>query len=283
MFRSIKLSERLTSKHRIVNFIITACTVFCMQAWADEKQAKIVLIIDDMGHSLALGKQAINLPGAINYAFLPYAPHRVSLANLAHQREKEVMLHAPMANLANKPTGPNAITPIMSHQDILHSLAESLAAVPHVKGVNNHMGSLMTQLRQPMDWFMAALKKKELYFVDSRTTPLSVADSIAEKHRIPNLKRDVFLDNKLDHASLNAQFEQLIAMAKTNGVAVGIGHPHPETLTFLEGALSNIETRGVSLVLASTNIAEENCLRQPHSCPGKVEMAELENNNSAKN
>jgi polysaccharide deacetylase 2 family uncharacterized protein YibQ len=249
----------------------------------EDDLASIVLIVDDMGNSLDLGQRAINLPGAINYAFLPHSPHRVSLANMAFSQMKEVMLHAPMSNLNSHPTGPGGLTPDMSRQQFLQTLSNNLEAIPHVRGVNNHMGSLMTQLRQPMDWLMTALKQQDLYFVDSRTTPLTVAKSTATKLELPSLRRDIFLDNKRQHDAIAIQFEQLITLAKKTGTAVGIGHPHPETLEYLEQVLPTLEQRGVKLILASQALKPGKCDRGQNYCSPEIVVANLEDETSAKN
>lgn len=231
------------------------------------RAAKIVLIIDDMGNSLELGQQAIALPGAINYAFLPHSPYSEQLAHSAHQHAKEVLLHAPMSNLHNRPTGPGALKPIMNRQQFLATLSEDLAAVPHVRGLNNHMGSLLTQLRKPMGWLMAALKQQQLYFVDSRTSPRSVAETIARKHQLPTLKRDIFLDNDRTPAAIEQQFNQLITLAKSQGIAVAIGHPYPETLTYLQQALPALAKQGVTLTLASSALQQQPCKTPQADCP----------------
>ncbi len=245
--------------------------------------ASIVLIVDDMGNSFDLGQRAINLPGAINYAFLPHSPHRVSLANMAFKQLKEVMLHAPMSNLHSHPTGPGGLTPDMSRQQFLQTLSSNLDAIPHVRGVNNHMGSLMTQLRQPMDWLMTALKQQDLYFVDSRTTPLTVAKSTATKLELPSLRRDIFLDNERQHDAIAIQFERLIALAKKTGTAVGIGHPHPETLEYLEQVLPTLEQRGVKLILASQALKLGKCDKGQSHCSPEIVVANLADKLSARN
>ncbi len=213
--------------------------------------ATVVLIIDDMGNGMSLGQRAIALPGPINYAFLPHSPSSKILAESAHRHGKEVMLHIPMSNLQDLTTGPGTLRPIMEHQQFLETLYENLAAIPHVRGVNNHMGSLLTQLREPMGWLMSELKQRNLYFIDSRTSPLSVAESQANAHQLATRHRDVFLDNERTPEAIGKQFERLITLAKQQGIAVAIGHPHPETLEFLERAIPTLADRGIKLSLAS--------------------------------
>ncbi len=211
----------------------------------------IVLIIDDMGNNLELGQRAIELPGAINFAFLPHLANTAKLAEQAYASGKEVLLHAPMSNIHDINLGPGALRADMEKNQFLDSLQHSINSVPHVQGLNNHMGSLLTQQAIPMDWLMQALKARDLYFVDSRTTAETVAETTAQNHQLPNLRRDVFLDHQPTEIAIRYQFERLLNLADKNGQAVAIGHPHPQTLAFLESALPGLPLRGYQLKLAS--------------------------------
>lgn len=214
-------------------------------------QSKAVLIIDDMGNSLPLGQRALQLPGKINFSFLPHTPNARELAEQAHKNGREVMLHLPMSNLNGAPTGPGKLSPIMDQQQFSEVLESNLQSIPYARGVNNHMGSLLTQLQQPMQWLMSELKSQRLYFIDSRTSPLTVAARTASAEQVPVLSRDVFLDNELDPEKIAAQVERWIQLSRSHGTAVAIAHPHPQTLAVLEQVLPTLQQRGVQLNYAS--------------------------------
>lgn len=214
-------------------------------------QGIAVLIIDDMGNGWDLGYRALQLPGKINYAFLPHTPNSRQLAELAHQRGQEIILHLPMSNLNEAATGPGKLSPKMDQQQFNQVLESNLQAVPYVRGVNNHMGSLLTQLHQPMQWLMQSLKQHQLYFIDSRTSPRTVAERTARAAHLPTLRRDVFLDNSLDSASIEKNIKRWLHLAQTRGMAVAIGHPHPQTLQALEKHLSQLDANQVRLALVS--------------------------------
>jgi uncharacterized protein len=216
-----------------------------------EQAALITIILDDIGNSEELGMRAIALPGAITYAVLPHTPFGDTLARAAHLAGKEVMLHAPMSNLAQHPLGEGGLTPHLSEEEFTASLRRSIDAVPHIRGVNNHMGSELTGAHLQMQWVMRELKARELYFVDSLTTPKSVAASTATEFAVPNLRRQVFLDNKATFENIDFEFRRLLEIAKKNGSAVGIGHPYPETLAYLEQVLGTLEEMGIRLVAVS--------------------------------
>ena len=218
-------------------------------------RVSIALIIDDIGYNGPLGERAIALPGAVTFAVLPHTPHGAELAEKGFTAGKEIMLHAPMANQANMPLGPGALTADMDKETFIATLNDSIAAVPHLKGINNHMGSALTEQEEPMGWVMEVLKERQLYFVDSYTTAKSVAGHMASAQHIPTITRNVFLDNVQTEEDIDREFRKLLNMARERGVAVGIGHPYPETLAYLEKNLPLLEQQGIRLIPASAMIA----------------------------
>ncbi len=212
-----------------------------------QPKPQLIIILDDIGNNQTLGQRAVNLPAPVTLAFLPFTPFAARLAERANQQGHGIMLHAPMANESGAKLGPGALTPDMDRIQLQQTLSDSLQAIPHVQGINNHMGSLLTQQPDAMTWVMEVLAEQDLYFVDSLTSPLSVAAENASEAGIPTVSRDVFLDNKRSEESLNKQFNHALSVAKRRGYAVLIGHPYPETLTYLEQRLPTVESEGVEL------------------------------------
>ncbi|WP_203299974.1 divergent polysaccharide deacetylase family protein [Marinobacter sediminum] len=222
----------------------------------------IAIIIDDMGHNLEEGERLARIEQPLTLAFLPYRRHTVSLAKLAHRQQKEIMLHAPMANTRDFALGPGGLTSDMDENSITLTLRRALQSIPYVQGVNNHMGSLLTQKLQPMDWVMRELRQYPLYFVDSRTIASSVAGEVAEAYQIPSLTRDVFLDHEQTEEFVDRQFRLLIKRAKENGSAIGIGHPHKVTVDYLEKHLPELDAQGVAIATVSGLWAIRNSNRE---------------------
>lgn len=222
----------------------------------EQPAAQLVLIIDDIGYNAEAGRRAINLPGEVTFAVIPYTPHGKTLAESAHQANKEVMLHAPMSNLSGMDLGQGGLTLQLDEEEFLQTLKLALADIPHIKGVNNHTGSELTAAVQPMQWLMQELKSRELYFVDSVTTNISVAAATAEQYQVPSLRRHVFLDNVQTAEAIDFEFRRALTLAEKQGFAVAIGHPYPETLAYLESALPLLAERNIQLVFASSMIAQ---------------------------
>ena len=215
----------------------------------------ITIIIDDLGNNLSNGQRAINLPGSVTYAILPDRPYSHRLAEQAHRNGKEVMLHMPMDNIHNQPLGPGGLTIKQNRSHYEQRLQQAIAITPHIRGINNHMGSRLTANPERMQWLMQSLQNYPLYFVDSRTSANSVAAITASSHHIPTLERDVFLDHEANSAFIDKQFKRLINIAREEGSAVAIGHPYPSTLDYLENILPQLESMGVRLITPSNMLA----------------------------
>lgn len=211
------------------------------------KPARIAIVIDDIGYR-DTDKHALLLPGAITYSILPQTPYGRKIAVEANASQKEVLLHIPMEAENGKKLGPGALTSDMNEAEVYASLSESLAEIPFAIGINNHMGSHLTQLVEPMSWTMDFLKQHHLLFLDSRTSPYSKASIIAQKLGVPVKKRHVFLDNQLTKHYINKQFQSLIKLAKNQELAIAIAHPHPETIQALIRLIPTLEQNNIELV-----------------------------------
>ena len=161
------------------------------------------------------------------------------------------MVHLPVANTMNQPLGDLALTSGLSERDVGNVLDRAVRLVPFAKGINNHMGSALTQEPQAMAWLMRSVKRHKLFFIDSRTTHKTVASEIAVKENIRTASRDVFLDKDRSLYGIDKEFRRLLALAKQRKTAIAIGHPYPSTLQYLEHALPMLQDEGIQLISVS--------------------------------
>ncbi|AWB66505.1 hypothetical protein C2869_08720 [Saccharobesus litoralis] len=204
--------------------------------------ATIAIIIDDVGNSQH-DQQVLQLPNEVTISVLAHTPHGKSIAKQAGLANREVMLHLPMEALSGKRLGPGAIVSDMSANAIQQQLLSSLNELPNAVGVNNHMGSKLTQMREPMLALMQSLKKQDLYFVDSRTTKYTVAETVAKEQGVKHYRRHVFLDSIRTEAFVSRQLKYLVQRAKKHGYAVAIGHPYPQTMKVLFNELPKLQSQ----------------------------------------
>lgn len=228
----------------------------CLSVWGGasaqaQSEAQLAIIIDDIGYSAMLGQRSLALPGAFTYAVLPLAPHGPRLARQAADAGKEIMIHNPMSNIQGLPLDAGALSGDMDWHNFSTTLTDNIDALPEARGLNNHMGSQLTQEAAPMGWLMEQLSARGLYFIDSRTTADSRAWETAQRYQVPSLERDVFLDHERDPEQIARQLDQAIALARTRGYAIAIGHPYPETLEVLEQLQPKLDAAQVTLVSVS--------------------------------
>lgn len=213
-----------------------------------EAEPVVALIVDDVGFRYAESRRAAALPGPVACAVIPGTPHGARMARMAHARGKEVMLHLPMQPVdRRRPVGDHGIRLDTTQLGVAAALRAGVDAVPHVSGVNNHMGSLITRHPGHMTWLMRDLRERGLFFVDSMTTESSVALSMAREQGVRATRRDIFLDAEdSSEEQVRARLEQLLALASRQGHALGIAHPYPATMAVLERELPRLD--GVRLV-----------------------------------
>jgi polysaccharide deacetylase 2 family uncharacterized protein YibQ len=211
---------------------------------------QIAIVIDDMGWELPIAHDLFALDYPLSFAVLPQAPYEVKIAEAAHQHKRDLLLHLPMEphGYPRVNPGPNALLSNMDPDQMVTLVRTALKSLPQVVGVNNHMGSSLTENSQAMRVVMRELKRRNLFFLDSRTSADSQAYQIAREIGIPTAKRHVFLDNDMQQAHIAAQLYRLANMASQQGYAIGIGHPYLATLHALQDTLPMLRQAGVQIV-----------------------------------
>ena len=201
---------------------------------------KLAIVIDDFGYRPHYENQVLAMPAQISVAVLPNAPHAREMATKAHNSGHEVLIHLPMAPLSKQPLEKDTLRPEMSSDEIERIIREAVGKVPYAVGLNNHMGSAMTSSLFGMQKVMQALERYDLYFLDSMTIGNSQAMRAASGTGVKVIKRKVFLDDTQNEADIRRQFNRAIDLARRNGSAIAIGHPHPSTVRVLQQMVYNL-------------------------------------------
>jgi len=196
---------------------------------------QLALILDDLGNVYRPIKEVLDWGIPLTLSVFPKRPYSRRIAQEAHLRGLEVMLHLPMEpwGFPKKDPGKGALMHGMSPREVKRVLEEDLGDLPKVCGVNNHMGSRFTEDREAMQEVLRVLRERGLYFVDSLTTPRSVGYRLAREMGVQSYRRDVFLDVVAQKEAIQRQFQKFLHVASLQGFAVGIAHPYPETLQLL--------------------------------------------------
>ncbi|MBN1834688.1 MAG: divergent polysaccharide deacetylase family protein [Spirochaetales bacterium] len=220
-------------------------------------KARIAVVIDDVGHNLETLGQFLDFPGPLTFAVLPQLAYTRESVRLIRAAGKEMILHLPMEAVNGEDPGPGAVLSSHSEAEIRRIVAEDLDGLEAAVGANNHMGSRATADPRVMAVIMECLAESGRFFLDSRTTPDSVAADAARAAAVRFLERDVFIDNQTDPSSIRSALDRGAAVARAEGAAVLIGHIYnPQMLEILEEVLAEAGPAGVRLVPLSELVGQ---------------------------
>jgi polysaccharide deacetylase 2 family uncharacterized protein YibQ len=226
-----------------------------------KKLPKVAIIIDDIGYDRKIAEKFLTLDAVLTFSLMPHSLFQEKIARKAHEKGFETMLHLPLEPLEYPlvDPGPGTLLTSMSPDELIIQLNKNIDAIPFIKGVNNHMGSKMTTSSTQIYQIFSILKKRNLFFIDSRTTSESLCKPSARLLQLPFAQRDVFIDHIQEPDFIRKQINLLIHIANKHGEAIGIAHPHIMTFNILSELLPELQKK-VQLVPASqiVHISEKN-------------------------
>lgn len=254
---------------------VTACLVACLvimnmqskvtmaQKVEKEKTTKLAIVIDDLGNNMEGSEKILNLPIPLTVAIMPFLPSTKADAELAHQNNKEVIVHLPMEPLSGKASwlGPGAILAGLSDSEVKKRVEAAIADVPYAVGMNNHMGSKITKNKHMMRIILSVCKEHNLYFLDSKTAHNSVVAEVAEELGVPYIVNNVFLDDHYNEPHITKQMNYVLKTVKDRPRTVIIGHVGPPgkyTSAVIERAIPSLQEN--TLIVPLTVIIEDSII-----------------------
>ena len=239
-------------------FDTVATTLFILDhdARTVRETGQIAIVLDDFGYAAGsdwLFERFCALPYPLTLAILPNEGRVRSLIDRARANGHEVLVHLPMEpdDYPHKDPGDDAVLVNQDEKTIRMLVRKAIRRVPGAVGVNNHMGSRATADARTMEQVLREVDRKGMFFLDSRTSPSSVAFAVARRMDVAALSRDLFIDPVDDAASVEKRLWELATLAARNGRAIGIGHDREQTLLALEAVLPRLEARGFHIVPVS--------------------------------
>ena len=214
---------------------------------------QISIIIDDIGNDLGPVRELLKIDADITFAILPLCSHSRESAEMLHKANRETLLHLPMEpdSYPKEKPGNGALFTDMNNEELIFQLEKDLASVPYISGVNNHMGSKFMADEDKLVLIFNKLKRKKMFFIDSRTTAKTKASAASEKVNIQMASRRVFLDNDRDY---NEIYKKLLDVAQNSSdvsPVIIIGHPYPETIRAIKDASRVLREKGIMIVPVS--------------------------------
>lgn len=213
--------------------------------------ARVAIVIDDLGRSVADVENLAELGIPLSYGVLPFETRTAEVIDELNRRGAEVLCHLPMEPSNDADPGPGALTGDMSAGKLRRGTRSAVAATRGAVGVNNHMGSGLTANGRKMRPILEEVAALGLFFLDSRTSSETVGYSLALELGVPAAERQVFLDPDAEAETITLQFRRLLDLARRDGAAIGIGHPHPVTVEVLRRELPAALAAGYEFVPVS--------------------------------
>ena len=251
--------------------VLSACILYILKSKTDEPvptrrtvtipkieieediRGNIVIIIDDFGYRDDIVSEGfLSLDADITFAIIPGHQNSKVFAAKADQNGYEVIVHMPMES-TNETRGEKEykLTTSMTSDEIESKVEEVISEFPEAVGMNNHQGSKATSDKRIMNIVGNVLKRHGKYFIDSRTSSETVAETTMRSRGVPTIRRHVFLDNENQKNKIREQLYKLADKAELKGLAVGIGHAKTNTLKVLKQEIPRLKEHGFKFQFAS--------------------------------
>jgi len=211
----------------------------------------IAIVIDDLGADGVDTRRAIALPKEVSLSFLPYPDAAPEFAREGFRAGHQILVHVPMEPDGKTDPGPNALLTSLDSATNISRLDWALSRIPGFSGINNHEGSRFTADRQALVPVIEHLAERHVFFLDSRTAPVTEVVTLARAFGVRSAGRDVFLDDTVSPDAIATQLARAETIAREKGVVIAIGHPHPATMDALARWTAQAASRGYELVRAS--------------------------------
>ena len=213
----------------------------------------IVLVIDDFGYrNDNISDGFLNLSIPITCAIIPGHTASKKFAEKAVSYGKEVIIHMPMESENYSPGEDEyKLLTSMTSELLENKLIQAFESLPEAIGMNNHQGSKATSDSKTMTVLASVLKDRGKYFIDSRTSSLTIGEKTMISFGVPTARRNIFLDNNNNLDKIEEQMNKLANSAKKNGVAVGLGHARKNTLSVIEKVVPDLLDKGFVFQFAS--------------------------------
>ncbi len=216
-------------------------------------RSRIAIIIDDLGPSLSVLRQVLDLGLELTPSILPGTERAAASAAMLRDVGREYMIHIPMEPRSYPQTNPGADALLLKHseEEIRRWMRLYMEQVPGAVGANNHMGSRYTEKAEPMRVVLDELQRHDMFFIDSVTINGSVAFAEARRMGLKAGARHIFLDNQEDVAYIRQQLRNMIRLAESRREVIAIGHPYPETIEAIRLEKDWLKSQPVDFVPAS--------------------------------
>jgi polysaccharide deacetylase 2 family uncharacterized protein YibQ len=232
----------------------TAAAAYARPFDSADRRPRIAIVIGGMGLSPTTTQRAIEtLPGEVSFAFAPHADNLQRLVNSARGRGHEVLVEVPMEpfDYPENDPGPNTLLTGLSAEENRDRLEWHLSRfVGHI-GVTPYLGARFTADERALKPILEAIAKRGLILVEDGGSARSLVRRAAPEAGLPSGIAHRIIDQRTSRAGVESALHELEAIARSQGVAIGVGFAYPVTIEQVAEWAPTLASKGLVLAPVS--------------------------------
>jgi polysaccharide deacetylase 2 family uncharacterized protein YibQ len=245
-----KSDELLTSKNEEKGLLIKKKRIY-------SGQPKISIVVTDLGLNIHSTELALTLPTQCALGFLPYTHNLKPLLKKAQDNGHEIYLYLPLQiiNPLDNP-GKYALMNNLAPGENEVRLNAILNSQAHYEGVYSSYKEVFTDDAYVSEMIFDEVDNKNLIFILGRGLERGEMGHISSHNNV--IPTNIIIDEEPDKDSIRNQLEELIKVAKNDGIALGYAQAFTLTIEMIRDWIPMLNKKGVQLVPVSELLKEYN-------------------------
>jgi uncharacterized protein len=215
------------------------------------KEARIAILLRGVGRNERDGNDAIaRLPSAVSLGFLPYSASAQRLATKARDKGHEIIVQLPLepVDYPTSDPGPDTLLTSLPPAENMARLDTVLTRFQGYSGVTNFMGGKMLQSKTSLKPVLEDIKARGLLYVGESNNSSAAVKQVAREINLRYGAAQVLIDAQATPDAIDKALTRLIALARQNGSAIGMGTATGMTITQVQAWSEKLAAQGITLV-----------------------------------
>jgi polysaccharide deacetylase 2 family uncharacterized protein YibQ len=222
---------------------------------AGAKPARIAILLRGLGRDDRNSGDAVTkLPPAISLAFMPFVGAQ-PWAKKAAEQGHEVIVQLPLEPSDYPVTNPGPETLLASSapEENASRLGAILRRFDGYSGVTNFLGGRMLQSKAALRPILQDIKARGLIYIgEGNNNTHAVVRGLAGEIGLRYGGANVMIDAQPTPAAIQAALERLVAIARKEGSAIGLGYASRATIDQLAAWSQTLAAQAITLVPVGT-------------------------------
>jgi polysaccharide deacetylase 2 family uncharacterized protein YibQ len=214
------------------------------------KNPAIIVVVTGLGLSSTSTSDAMELPESVTLGFSPYAPQLDEWITAAKQRNHEVMINIPMQtyNMKKHDPGPYALFQTVTAKDNLTRLKMLLDLVKGRATVYSDKHEVFSNSAVHIEPILKLFLLRKIWYVYGGGHQNMMLSQVSNKLEYPLMVADLYIDEEIDNASINAKLQEAKEIAQKKGYAIVFARPYPITIRMLQRWIPMLSKQGIDIV-----------------------------------